>query len=61
MTDDHEPPRREQLKEARRNIMEQLDLLRRPSGYGLVPDDQTLIVTLESELREIEALLANRA
>jgi len=61
MTDDQEPPRREQLKEARRNIMEQLDLLRRPSGYGLVPDDQTLSVTLESELREIEALLANRA
>ena len=61
MTDDQEPPLREQLKQARENIREQLDLLRRPSGYGLVPDDQNLIATLEAELREIEALLGNRA
>ena len=60
MTDEQELPLREQLKEERKNIIEQLDLLRRPSGYGLVPDDQSLIETLEGELREIEALLAKK-
>ena len=56
-----EKPLRVQLTEARDNLRRQLEILRNPSRPSRVtqPDNDTLIDTLEAELREIEDSLAN--
>ena len=63
MATDEEPPLRQQLAEARANIIEQLYRLRSPASEGLLPgirapDNRSIIAELEGELREIEDILA---
>ena len=59
-----EPPLRDQLIAAEAAITEQLFRLRNPLApigvrYGGPPDNRSIIATLEAELEEIRAALAN--
>ena len=61
MSEDEEPPLREQLAAAREKIGRQLDILyarTRGRTYLFPPDFRQNIAELEAELREINALLA---
>ncbi|HZZ69611.1 MAG TPA: hypothetical protein VFE18_15680 [Phenylobacterium sp.] len=59
MSEDEEPLR-EQLIEARDRLRRELEVLLSPSTIGGGADSRSVIAALETELREIEAALANR-
>lgn len=61
MDDEDERPLRAQLIEARARLRREIEILQSPSGIGQAPDSRDDMVALETELREIEAALANLA